>query len=116
MAERLRLALGVPIQLYFTSTWDELEHVVARVLPGTVFADPAADRAGDPVGHLARLSRDRRVPLIRYTTLTPETVGTLLRLGGCGIRHVVFHRSDDDARRLEALCDSGPREPPLRAA
>lgn len=116
MAERLRDALGARARLAFTSTWDELQHVVARVSPSTVFADPAADGAGDPVGHLAHLSRDQGVPVILYTTLTPATAEHLLRLGGCGISHVVFHRYDDGARRLEALCDSGPSEPPLRAA
>ena len=93
--------------------------VVAGVSPSAVFADPVADKAGDPEGHLARLSRDWGVSVILYTTLTSASAGSLRRLGGCGIRHVVFHGHDDSVRRLAAVCECGPREPPpppLRAA
>ena len=119
MAERLRRALAGRARMCFTSTWAELQHVVARVSPSAVFADPVADKAGDPEGHLARLSRDWGVSVILYTTLTSASAGSLRRLGGCGIRHVVFHGHDDSARRLAAVCEWGPSEPPpppLRAA
>ena len=119
MAERLRRALGGRARMWFTSTWDELKHVVTRLSPSAVFADPVADKAGDPERHLARLSRDWGVSVILYTTLTSASAGSLLRLGRCGIRHVVFHGHDDSVRRLAAVCECGPREPPpppLRAA
>ena len=119
MAERLRRALGGRARMCFTSTWDELQHVVARLSPSAVFADPVADKAGDPERHLARLSRDWGVSVILYTTLTSASAGSLLRLGRWGIRHVIFHGCGDSARRLAAMCECGPREPPpppLRAA
>jgi AraC-like DNA-binding protein len=40
------------------------------------------------------------LPLILYTSLSPETAGVLLTLGQRGIRHVVFARYDDHPSRL----------------
>ena len=40
------------------------------------------------------------LPLILYTSLTPETAAVLLTLGQRGIRHVVFARYDDHPIRL----------------
>ncbi len=40
------------------------------------------------------------LPLILYTSLTPETAAVLLTLGQRGIRHVVFARYDDHPVRL----------------
>jgi hypothetical protein len=116
MEERMRLALGARSCLCFTSKWEELGSVVARVSCSAVFADPLADTAGDAEEHLARLSCSRSVPLVLYTVLTPAVAASLLRLSGCGIHHVVFHRYDDNPARLREVCEWGPREPPLRAA
>jgi hypothetical protein len=116
MEQRLCLALSERTHLRFAATWDELQWIVARMSPSTVFADPLADAAGDAEGHLARLSSKRRVPVVLYTVLTPAVAGSLLRLSGCGIHHVVFHRYDDNPARLREVCEWGPSEPPLRAA
>ena len=43
------------------------------------------------------------LPLILYTSLTPETAAVLLRLGQQGIRQVVFARYDDHPIRLREV-------------
>lgn len=43
------------------------------------------------------------LPLILYTTLSPETASVLLTLGQRGIRHVVFVRYDDHPLRLREV-------------
>ncbi len=52
------------------------------------------------------------LPLILYTTLTPQTAAVLLALGQRGIRHVVFARYDDHPAHLrEVLVEEGARCP-----
>ncbi|HUL48460.1 MAG TPA: helix-turn-helix domain-containing protein [Gemmatimonadales bacterium] len=46
------------------------------------------------------------LPLILYTTLSPETAAVMLALGQRGIRHVVFARYDDHPVRLQEVLSS----------
>ena len=114
MEQRVRSALGPRAVVRVTTTWAELAQVIAGTRPLAVFADPLADVPGDPVGHLARLCRDRQMPLILYTTLTPDCAAHLIQLGQLRIRHLVFHRFDDNAERLNQIVDSQgpPHSPP----
>ncbi len=119
MQERVLRALGWRSRLWFTSSWAELAHVGACVAPFAIIADPVADMTGDPEGHLARFSEEWRIPVILYTALTSESARMLVRLGGCGIGHVVFRRYDDAPRRsVELVTPFEPRGrgPPSRAA
>lgn len=43
------------------------------------------------------------LPVLLYTTLSPETAGVLLELGRIGIRRVVFSRFDDSPAALRAI-------------
>src|SRR4029077_4440471 len=100
MEDRVRRALGGRATLRFASTWAELQQVVAYMAPFAIIADPAADWRGDPEQHLALFSDEWRLPVILYTTLTPQIAGVLLRLGAHRISHVIFHRLDDAPRRF----------------
>ena len=46
------------------------------------------------------------LPLILYTSLSPETASVMLALGQRGIRHVVFARYDDHPVRLQEVLGS----------
>ncbi len=116
MEHRVRRALGGRANLRFASTWAELQQVVARVAPSAIIADPAADWRGDPEQHLALFSGEWRLPVILYTTLTPQIAGVLLRLGAHRISHVIFHRLDDAPRRFVDAIDWDRGGPPLLAA
>ena len=118
MAERVRRALGARTSLCFTSTWAELQDVVARVSPSAIIADPVADERGDPVRHLAQFSQGSRIPVVLYIRLTPATAAMLLRLGHAGIRDVIFYQYDDAPPRFAAAVDwgGGGNGPPLQAA
>lgn len=119
MEGRVLRALGGRTNLWFTSTWAELKHAVVRLSPCMIFADPVADGRGDPEAHLAHFSQEGRVPVVLYTTLSPESARILLELGNCGIRHVIFRGYDDEPRRfveLLAASDGGSCGPPLQAA
>lgn len=116
MEDRVRRALGGRATLRFTSTWAELQQVVALVAPSAIVADPAADWRGDPEQHLALFSDEWRLPVILYTTLTPQIAGVLLRLGVHRISRVIFHRLDDAPRRFIDAIDWDRGGPPLLAA
>ena len=116
MEDRVRRALGGRAILRFTSTWAELQQVVAYTAPSAIVADPAADWRGDPEQHLALFSDEWRLPVILYTTLTPQIAGVLLRLGAHRISRVIFHRLDDAPRRFVDAIDWDRGGPPLRAA
>ena len=116
MEHRVLRALGGRATLRFASTWAELQQVVARVAPSAIIADPAADWRGDPAQHLALFSDEWRLPVILYTTLTPQIAGVLLRLGAHRISHVIFHRLDDAPRRFVDAIDWDRGGPPLLAA
>jgi len=116
MEDRVRRALGGRAILRFTSTWAELQQVVAHTAPSAIVADPAADWRGDPEQHLALFSDEWRLPVILYTTLTPQIAGVLLRLGAHRISRVIFHRLDDAPRRFVDAIDWDRGGPPLLAA
>lgn len=116
MEHRVRRALGGRATLRFASTWAELQQVVADMAPSAIVADPAADWRGDPEQHLALFSDEWRLPVILYTTLTPQIAGVLLRLGAHRISHVIFHRLDDAPRRFVDAIDWDRGGPPLLAA
>ncbi len=109
MAERVRWALGARTSLCFTSTWAELKHVVARVSPSAIIADPLADESGDPARHLAQFSQGWRIPVVLYARLTPPSAGMLLRLGQAGIHDVIFYQHDDAPPRFVAALS--PKHP-----
>jgi len=119
MEARVRWALGWRADLRFAKTWADLERVIGEAPPLAVFADPLADGTGDAMGHLTRLRRERGVPVVLYTTLTPITAKQLLALGQLGIRYLIFHQLDDGLERFNAVVDWGrvppSDEPPLAA-
>jgi AraC-like DNA-binding protein len=46
------------------------------------------------------------LPLILYTSLTPQVAGVLLALGQCDVRHIVFSRFDDHPERLREVIEA----------
>jgi hypothetical protein len=114
MEARLLSALDRRAVVRVTTTWAELQQVIRGTRPLAVFADPLADETGDPDGHLVRFCRDWQMPVILYTTLTPDVAAHLLHLGQAGIRHILFHRFDDNWERLNEIVDSlrPPHSPP----
>jgi hypothetical protein len=116
MEDRVRHALGGRATLRLASTWAELQQIVAYMAPSAIVADPAADWRGDPEQHLVLFSDEWRLPVILYTTLTPQTAEVLLRLGAHRISHVIFHRWDDAPRRFVDAIDWDRGGPPSLAA
>jgi hypothetical protein len=120
MEARVRAALGEqPNELWFTSSWAELQAVVARANPIAIIADPQADASGDPERHLAELAVARPYSVILYTRLSPRTGAQLLNLGRAGIRNVIFCRLTGEQERFRVVVEAAARGwsgPPLQVA
>lgn len=73
--------------------------------------DPAA-REGMLAEALEEIiARHPSLPVIIYTTLTPNAMRLVLRLARVGVQHVVLNRFDDEPRRFLELIERVPAHP-----
>lgn len=100
---KLRRAAEARFGFVHARTWDgALDAIRSRPVELAVL-DPLLSGAarGQEVERLRLLFPS--LPLILYTNFTPKVAAVLLRLGQCGIRHVVFARFDDYGARLREV-------------
>jgi AraC-like DNA-binding protein len=107
--QKLRRAVAARFSVARAGTWGEAL--------ATIRSRPVELAVVDPL--LAGVARAQEIerlrvlfpslPLILYTSLSPQTASVLLTLGQRGIRHVVFARYDDHPARLRELleCEEG---------
>ena len=57
------------------------------------------------------IARHPSLPVIIYTTLTPNAMRLVLRLARVGVQHVVLNRFDDEPRRFLELIERVPAHP-----
>jgi AraC-like DNA-binding protein len=101
--QRLRCGVAPRFTLARASTWDAaLEAIRGRPVEIAV-VDPALAGAasGQEIERLHVLFPS--LPLILYTSMTPQLATVLLLLGQCGIRHVVLKGVDDHPEGLRDL-------------
>jgi AraC-like DNA-binding protein len=102
---KLRRAAAARFSVARASTWGEaLATIRSRPVELAVVDPLLAGRA-----RVQEIERLRvlfpSLPLILYTSLSPETAAVLLTLGQRGIRHVVFARYDDHPTRLREVLE-----------
>lgn len=79
--------------------------------PDLLVLDPAA-RDGAMVDSIeALIGRHHGLPVIIYTTLTPQAMRLVVRLARLGVQHVVLNRFDDEPRRFLDLIERVPAHP-----
>jgi len=79
--------------------------------PDLLILDPSA-RDGAMVDSLeALVNRHPELPVIVYTTLTPQAMRLVVRLARVGVQHVVLNRFDDEPRRFLDLIERIPAHP-----
>jgi AraC-like DNA-binding protein len=105
-AERLlRLRSADPERFVFEAapTWAQAVRVIRRRPVGLAVVDPLLE--GEPRVHEIERLRSffPSLPLVAYTTLSPETASVLLALGRIGVRRAVFARIDDDPAFLRTV-------------
>src|SRR5881628_96830 len=100
---RLRRAAATRFTLAHAASWDEaLAAIRSRPVELAVVDPLLVGSASDKEIERLRVLFPS-LPLILYTTLTPETAAVLLALGQRGIRHVVFTRYDDHPVHLRQV-------------
>src|SRR5216110_2524827 len=97
---KLRRTAGGRFSVVQTATWDDVLTVIRGRPVELAVVDPllSGDARSQEIERLRVLFPS--LPLILYTSLTPQTATVLLALGQRGIRHVVFSRYDDHPAHL----------------
>ena len=105
---QLTIVLGSQHRLIRAGGWDSLRDAVQHNVTDVVVVDPLADGSArsDAIADLHR--HFPSLPIVVYTTMTPESTRAILDLGRIGIEHVVFHRFDDERRRFLDLLERVP--------
>src|SRR6059036_2224413 len=100
---KLRRAAAARFAVVHASTWDAVLAAIRSRPVELAVVDPLlVGSASDKEIERLRVLFPS-LPLILYTTLTPETAAVLLALGQRGIRHVVFTRYDDHPVHLRQV-------------
>lgn len=97
---KLRRAAEARFAFAHAVTWDAALAAIRGRPVELAVVDPllSGEARGQEIERLRLLFPS--LPLILYTSLTPELASVLLALGQSGIRHVVFARIDDHPARL----------------
>ncbi|HXH63198.1 MAG TPA: helix-turn-helix domain-containing protein [Gemmatimonadales bacterium] len=97
---RLRRATTARFEFVRAREWGQVLDIIRRLPVELAVIDPLL--GGEPRGQEVERLRllFPSMPLILYTTLTPELATVLLSLGQRGIRQVIFARFDDHPARL----------------
>src|SRR5256712_7724709 len=103
---RLRRATAARFTFVHAAHWGEALAIIRSRPVEVAVVDPLL--SGEP--RALEIERLRllfpSLPLILYTSLTPQLASVLLVLGQCGIRHVVFSRFDDHPTRLRQVLEA----------
>src|SRR6185503_11266879 len=103
---KLRRAVAARFTVAHARSWDVVLASIRTRPVEIAVVDPLL--SGEPRGQ--EIERLRvlfpSLPLILYTSLTPQVAAVLLGLGQRGIHHVVFARFDDHAQRLREVVES----------
>jgi AraC-like DNA-binding protein len=100
---KLRRAAASRFALAWARTWGEALATIRSRPVELAVVDPllSGTASAQEIERLRVLFPS--LPLILYTSLTPETAGVMLALGQRGIRYVVFARYDDHPMRLREV-------------
>jgi AraC-like DNA-binding protein len=102
---KLRRAVAARFAVAHVASWDAVLHTIRSRPVEIAVLDPllSGEARSQEIERLRLLFPS--LPLILYTSLTPQLAGVLLALGQCGIRHVVFSRFDDHPERLRQVIE-----------
>ena len=103
LLSRLRRVVETEHILTVTGGWDELIEVVRSRPIDVVVADPRVDGTVRTVELRALLGRYPTLPMVLYTSLSPESLRATVELAQCGAHHVVLRGFDDEPARFREL-------------
>ncbi len=102
---KLRRAVTERFVIVHAAAWDSVLTTIRTRPVEIAVVDPllSGDARSQEIERLRLLFPS--LPLILYTSLTPQVAAVLLGLGQRGIRHVVFSRFDDHPERLREVIE-----------
>ncbi|HEV8264042.1 MAG TPA: helix-turn-helix domain-containing protein [Gemmatimonadales bacterium] len=103
---KLRRAVAPRFVVVHALSWDAVLHSIRSRPVEIVVVDPllSGEARRQEIERLRLLFPS--LPLILYTSLTPQIAGVLLALGQRDVRHVVFSRFDDHPERLRDVIEA----------
>ena len=104
----LRIVAGREFRLTAVDDWESFAAAVRSHPTDVVVVDPR-DGGGMRIDDLGSLvARYPSLPVVVYTTLSPEAMRALVELAKFGVHHVVLRGYDDEPRRFRTLLERLP--------
>ncbi len=108
LLSHLRIVLGREHELRVADDWDALAAMVRSSAVDVAVVDPRDGGAMRTAELRQLLEQFGSLPVVVYTTLTPEALQGVVELAKHGVQHVAIRGFDDEPRRFRALLERLP--------
>lgn len=108
LASHLRIVVGREHSLTEAGDWEALSRCIRSRPADVVVLDPREGGALRTEEIRQLLEQYASLPVVIYTTLSPESLQAIVELAKHGVQHVVLRGFDDEPRRFRALLDRLP--------
>jgi AraC-like DNA-binding protein len=107
---RLRGAAGNAHAVHAALDWAHADSIIKRQPVDVLVVDPQFDGAELPRSDRIRAARHRyrALPMVVYSTLSAQTMRTLVELGTEGLGQIILYGLDDDPRHLRQMLELQP--------
>ena len=107
---RLRGAAGSAHNVHAALDWAHADSIIKRQPVDVLVVDPQFDGADRPRTDRIRAARHRyrALPMVVYSTLSAQTMRSLVELGTEGLGQIVLYGLDDDPRHLRQMLELQP--------
>lgn len=102
------MVVGEDHRLFVASDWSSLEEVIRSEPVDVVVVDPREGHGVKTQEVESLLRQFPSLPIVVYTTLSPEVTQSLVLLAQLGLQTVVLRGFDDEALRFRALLERLP--------
>jgi AraC-like DNA-binding protein len=100
--------LGVGHNIYPVEGWDELETLIRRSSVDVAVVDPGADGRVRVQEIRSLVDGYPTLPMVLYTSLSPQTLRALVELAKHGAQQVVLYRFDDTPAKFLSVLERQP--------
>ncbi|HVZ49359.1 MAG TPA: helix-turn-helix domain-containing protein [Gemmatimonadaceae bacterium] len=107
---RLRGAAGSDHAVYAALDWAHADSIIKRQPVDVLVVDPQFEGSAAPRTDRIRAVRHRygALPMVVYSTLSAQTMRSLVELGTEGLGQIVLYGLDDDPRHLRQVLELQP--------
>lgn len=107
---RLRGAAGTTHAVHAALDWAHADSIIKRQPVDVLVVDPQFEGADIPRTDRIRAAKRRygALPMVVYSTLSAQTMRSLVELGTEGLGQIVLYGLDDDPRHLRQLLELQP--------